>query len=131
MKSAPAVAGGAHRLRERGVCVEAAVGDAAVDPGEVLVDDPTGAQVEVTDLGVALLPGGQPDRFPGRRQCGVRPATQERVPVGLPGGRDRVAEWIGADSPAVDDYEKQERRLPAHALRRSPEGPLWLRRPRR
>src|SRR5919109_3599416 len=128
MQGASADARGAHRLRQRRVGLEATVPDAAVYPGEVLVDDPAGTQVEVTDLRVALLPGRQPDRFPGRRQRGVGPATQERLPVGLPGGSDGVAEWIGADSPTVDDDEQQERGPPGHALRRSPGERGWLRR---
>ena len=48
---ASALAGADQRL----VLEERAVGDRVVDPGEVLLDDGAGAEVEVADLGVAHL----------------------------------------------------------------------------
>ena len=49
------------RRDERGSRVERAVSDGGVDARQVLEHRATGAQVEVADLGVAHLPGGQAD----------------------------------------------------------------------
>ena len=54
------LAGGEQGL----VLEEAAVGDRVVDPGQVLLDDRAGAEVEVADLGVAHLPSGRPTSRP-------------------------------------------------------------------
>ena len=64
---APVGHGAVDRLAQHGVARERAVLDRQVDPGELLVDDPAGADVEVPDLGVAHLPLGQPDGQPGAR----------------------------------------------------------------
>ena len=59
---------------QRLVLEEAAVGDRVVDPGQVLLDDRAGAEVEVADLGVAHLPVGQADVAALGGELGVRVA---------------------------------------------------------
>jgi hypothetical protein len=73
---------GHGRVEDR-VLVERAILDREVDAGQILVDDPAGADVEVTDLRVALLALRQADGLTRRMQDRVRPARPQRVPVGL------------------------------------------------
>src|SRR3954452_8090491 len=78
---APAGAG-AGRLADclqRGVLEEAAVGDRVVDPGQVLLDYRSGAEVEVADLGVAHLAVGEADVAPAGGERRVRVALPEAV----------------------------------------------------
>ncbi len=67
-------------LEQRRTLREAAVRDRRVDPGEVLQHGPSGAEVQVPDLGVAHLPRRQPNRILRRPKDGVRPAGQEAAP---------------------------------------------------
>ena len=99
-----------HRLCENRIALETSVLDGAIDPGEILIDDPARADVEVTDLRVALLAGGQSDRLPCGGKRRVRPARPERVPVWLVGGGDRVAGRFRPITPAIDD-DQDERAL--------------------
>ena len=85
--AAGALAGGEQRL----VLEEAAVGDRVVDPGQVLLDDRAGAEVEVADLGVAHLAVGQADVAALGRELRVRVALPELVEDRRLGKRDRVA----------------------------------------
>ena len=77
--AAGALAGGEQRL----VLEEAAVGDGVVDPGQVLLDDRAGAEVEVADLGVAHLPLGQADVGALGGELGVRELAQRRSKTGV------------------------------------------------
>ncbi|MNZ99418.1 hypothetical protein D3C78_1187410 [compost metagenome] len=53
-----------HRACQHRVLEELAVANGLGDAGEVLVDDTAGAQVHVTDFGVAHLPVRQADVHP-------------------------------------------------------------------
>ena len=99
----------ARRLRERradhGILGERPVGHRIVDPGEVLAHDRAGAEVEVTDLGVAHLALGQPDGPAAGGQLRVRVGRPQRVEHrgagevhGVPGPR-------GGQAPAVEHDE--------------------------
>src|SRR5229473_2043403 len=87
--------------------MERAVLQRLVDPGQVLVDDAARADVEVADLGIPLLAFGQPDRLAGSRERRMRPPPPQGVPIRRLRRRDRVAEWLGAVAPTVDDHQKQ------------------------
>ena len=100
--AAGALAGGEQRL----VLEEGAVGDRVVDPGQVLLDDRPGAEVEVADLGVAHLPVGQADVATLGREPGVREALPEVVEDRGLGERDRVAGPGLGQAPAVEDDER-------------------------
>ena len=77
---------------EQGLVVEeAAVGDRVVDPGQVLLDDRAGAEVEVADLGVAHLSLRQADVTALGGELGVRELLPEPVEDRGLGKRDRVA----------------------------------------
>jgi hypothetical protein len=91
------------RIEERRPPEERAVGDRRVDPRKVLQYGPAGAEVEMTDFGVAHLPGGQPDRVLGRPQAGMRPATEEAAPDGHLGRGDGVRRGAIADPEPVED----------------------------
>ncbi len=73
--------------------------------GEVLAHDRAGAQVEVTDLGVAHLPLGQPDGAPGGGERGVGVGGPQLVEHGSVGERDRVAGTRLGETPAVQHDE--------------------------
>ena len=57
-----------ERRDQRLVPRERAVRDRLVHPGEILEEDPPGADREMADLRVAHLPGRQPDGLARRRQ---------------------------------------------------------------
>jgi hypothetical protein len=94
------------RLEERVVLVERAVLDGAIDAHEVLVDDPSGAEVRVADLGVPHLPLRQADRQPARLDGGVGELPHEGVHVRGARHRDGVRVALGADAPTIEDNEE-------------------------
>ena len=82
------------------VLEEAAVGDRVVDPGQVLVDDSAGAEVEVAYLRVPHLPRGQADVTTLGGELRVRAFRPEPVEVrGLSLG-DRVPRTRAAPGPS-------------------------------
>ena len=106
---AAALARAAERRDERLVLEEAAVGDRAVDALEVLVEHAAGADRQMPDLGVAHLPGRQPDRLarggePRVRVLGPEPVEDRRV-----GELDRVPRPGRGAAPPVEDDERYER----------------------
>ena len=108
-----AIACAVDRGAQRRVLEEAAVGDGAVDARQRLVDEASGADGEMTDLGVALLPRRQPDRLTARVDLGVRPACLERVDLRRARRGDGVAVRVRVASPPVEDDE-HERSHRAH-----------------
>ena len=106
----PAARAGSVAGREQGgVRGERAVGDRVADAHERLRHDPSGAEVEVADLGVAHLAVGQADigAGGGERVCGIvgqsssktgRSASETALPG--PGGREpspsRITSATGA-----------------------------------
>ncbi len=111
--------------RQRLVFEEAAVGDRVVDPGQVLLDDRAGAEVEVADLGIAHLPIGQADVTPLGRELRVRKVAPEAIEYGRLSERDRVAGPRLGQPPAIEDDqgERGDRRL-CHPPGRVPHPPL-------
>jgi hypothetical protein len=89
---------------------ERAIMDCEVDARDVLMDDPPGAEVEMPDLGIPHLPGGQPHvaaraREPGARPFGVE-APEGRDPRELDGvARARSAVEFRV-TPTVENHEK-------------------------
>ena len=96
---AGALAGGEQSL----VLKEAAVGDRVIDPGQVLLDDRPGAEVEVADLRVAHLPFGQPDIGALGGELGMGKVGPEAIEDGGRGKRDRVAWARLGHAPAIED----------------------------
>ena len=86
-----ALPGVLDRADERGVLEEGAVLDRLVEAGDPLVDDEAGAEVEVPDLGVAHLPGGQADVAAGGSHLGVGELPHPAVDVRRVGQPDGVA----------------------------------------
>ena len=86
-----AVAGAAQGL----VLEQRAVRDRLVDPGEVLLDDRAGAEVEVTDLELPICPSGRPTSRP-EASSWCADSVPELVEHGGVGQRDRVAGPGGA-----------------------------------
>ena len=72
-----------------------AVVDRLADARQVLVDDAAGADVEVADLGVAHLPGGQADGRARRVERAVRVGRPEPVEDRRVGERHGVARSAG------------------------------------
>ena len=113
MERAP-VADIGHGPQQHRIPLEGSIADGEVDPGQVLVDDAPGADIEVANLGVPLLTLWEADGRAGRGQDGVRPARPERIPVWLLRGSDRVAGRCFSIAPAVDDDEDERRPWPAY-----------------
>ena len=78
---------------------------AFVHAHEILVEDPAGADREVTDLGVAHLPGREPHGLAGRCERRMRVALAERVEDRRVGELDGVARPRRREPPAVEDDE--------------------------
>jgi hypothetical protein len=96
---------GVQRIQDHLVLGQRAVLDRLVDPHEVLLDDRPSAEVEVAYLGVAHLPGRQPDRLAAggqRRVVVLRPQLVEHRRVGE---RDRVPRSVRRQPPTVEDDE--------------------------
>ena len=100
------------RLQQRRPGREAAIGDRRIDPRQILQDRPPSTQVEVPNLRIAHLPGGQTDRIFGGAQDRVRPVTQQTPPGGHGGRGDRVRRWIVTDPEAIQDDEDDGSRAP-------------------
>ena len=96
-----------HGPQQYRIPLEGSIANREVDPGQVLVDDPAGDDVEVANLGVPLLALRQTDGLAGRGQYRVRPSFPERIPVRLPRGGDRIAGGLFTITPAVDDHQDE------------------------
>ena len=110
-----AVAGTAvQRGRQDLVAEEVPLANVEVDARQVLVDDPPGAEVHVSDLGVAHLPGRQAHGLTARDQGCVRILFDE-LPV-----RRRVRPGYGVvvrvrgEAPAVEHDQHEGRRRLRH-----------------
>ena len=103
---------------------KAAVRDRGIDPGQVLEDRATGPEVEVTDLGIAHLPGRQSDGVLGCPERGVRPVAQETTPDGHVGGGDGVGGRVATDPEPVE-HDQDDGSWPGNSamLRRHPVEP--------
>ena len=109
--------GAAERAGERIVLEERSVLDRATHADEILVEDPTRADRQVTDLGVPHLPVGQPDGGPGRGQLRTRERRHETVEDRRVRELDRVPGPRRSDAPPVEHDEGDERPLrDAHAV---------------
>jgi len=93
--------------RDQGLEVEeAAVGDALVDPDEILRHHPAGAEVEVSDLAVAHLTFGESDGQAARVEKSTGLGGPQAVPDGRVAELDGVADAFSAVSPAVEHHER-------------------------
>ncbi len=88
-----------------GIGEEAAVLDGRIDAGEVLVDDPAGAEVHVPDFGVAHLPVRQADEAALGVDQRMRVASQQGVPVRQRRLREGIVGRVFAVAPAVEDEQ--------------------------
>ncbi len=101
MQSVPA--GPVHGLQQHRVARQGAIRHGGVDARQVLEDRPPGPDVEVTNLAVTHLSGGQPNRFARRLQQGMRPCGQQPPPDGHMCLSDCVVGRTIARAKAVDD----------------------------
>ena len=95
------VRGVPHRLAQRLVLEERAVLDRLGYLDQVLIYDPSGADIGVTDLGVAHLTVGQTDPQTGSLYLSVRVFRPKLVKTGLFRRLDRVAVLRRIDAEAV------------------------------
>ena len=65
---------------QRGIGVEAPLGDGRRDAYQILHHDAARAEIEVSDFAVPHLPLGQTDAQPGCFEQRARPASPERIP---------------------------------------------------
>ena len=104
--------------QQGGTRIETPVRDRRVDPRQILEDRATGTEVQVADLGVAHLPGRQPDGVLRRAQDRVRPAGQEAAPHRHRRGGDGVRGGIPADPEFVEDDQDDRARAGHRVTRR-------------
>src|SRR6266545_4142717 len=95
----------AHQCR---ILEEGPIFDRLVDAHEVLEQNASGADRQVSDLTVAHLARRQTDRLTGRVESGVRELPPETVEVRGVGELDRIARPGGRTAPAVEDDERYE-----------------------
>ena len=95
-----------HSLDEDLVLLEGTVLDGVVDTRELLEDDAAGADVEVTDLGVAHLTVGQADVLAGSTEGGMRIVRIQAVDKGRIGRAHGVVGALGRQTEAVHDDEQ-------------------------
>ena len=92
------------------VLVKRAVRDRGVDARQILEHRATGAEIQMSDLAVAHLAGGQADGFSRRLERCVRPLSDESAPVRHVRLRDCVVRGSRADSEPVDDDQDERPR---------------------
>ena len=88
------------------VLQDAAVGTGAVDLHQVLVNDASGADIEVSHFGVAHLSVGQAHILTTGLELRVRIVGQQAVPIRSGGHIDYVVFLAVADSPTVQNHKK-------------------------
>jgi hypothetical protein len=103
------------QLHERLERVEGTVGDAPGNADDVLRDDPAGAEVQVSHLGVAHLPFGEADGQSARVEQGARPCRPEAVPDRGFAQLDRVRLAFGPVAPPVE-HDQRDRGLAAKSV---------------
>ena len=93
-----------HRAGQRFVLEEITVLNGFGDAGQLLLDHPSGADIGVSDLGVAHLTVRQTDIQTGGSQLGVRVLCELTVEVGFMGGMDGVSIIGMVDAEAVQNH---------------------------
>ncbi len=86
---------------------QTAVRNRKIDARQILHDNPAGAQIHVTDFGVAHLAVGQADRQAGRCQQGMGLLGHQPIPCGGVGQSNGIIDRLGTVSPAVE-YAKND-----------------------
>ncbi len=100
-------AGLRHGFEQGGVLLELPVFEHQVDLGDVHVNDAPGADVQVPDLAVAHLPGGQADVAPAGVNEGVGKLGEQFVIVRLARQRDGIRRRGRSITPAIKDDEDE------------------------
>jgi len=100
-----------HRSQQYLVFKKLAFLDVPRNAGQFLVNDPTGADVEVAHLRVAHLAFRQADRLTGGLQPAVRVIGHEAFHVGRVRPGDGVPLGAGIQSPSVQDDQDEGRIL--------------------
>ena len=98
-------------LLQNAILLQFAVSDRFVDPGQVLINNPPRAEIEMADLRVSHLPFRQPHVLAARAQCRARIILIETVVKGRLREQSRVAVLLpvcfsaGVNPPSVTDHE--------------------------
>ncbi len=95
-----------ERLHHFRILHDGTVAAGAVDFHEVLVHDPSRADVEVSHLAVAHLSVGQTHVFAARKQFGVRVVRREGVDVFGMRLKNHVILFVVAVAPTVEDHQQ-------------------------
>jgi hypothetical protein len=90
---------------QRGGAHDLAIGNGRGDARQVLHHQPAGADIEMSDLGVAHLAGRQADVLARRVQEGVRAGRPQAVEAGRAGLADRVVGRLLAPAPTVQHHQ--------------------------
>ena len=91
-----------HRMRK-----EFAILDHQINARNVHVDNASGTNIEMTDLAVAHLPFGQPNKWPAGMNQRVRILPQQAVVGRFAGESDGVGFRFGSVSPAVENCKNE------------------------
>jgi hypothetical protein len=122
----PAAARFRERLIDHLVVGQLAIGDRFVDAGQVLVNDPASAKVEVSNLRIAHLALWQTDVHPRGTQAASRVGFIQVIMEGRPGKQRCIPvsfgslSPVGIDSPPVPDNQNNWLRHTAQIRRKYP-----------
>ena len=94
-----------HRVIQRKIIEKNLVLDGFGDAGKFLVDDASGADIEVPDFGVSHLPFGKSDSETARRELDVRIFGEDRVQIRCPGGGNGVSVRGRIETEAVQYHQ--------------------------
>jgi hypothetical protein len=107
MQRAVVLAGAGERCDNRRLGGKLVRRNQRINPGNVHLDHPARADVQVADLAVTHLPVGQADKVLRSADAGVRKVAQQLVVSRLARLRDSVAFNLRAEPPAVKDGENK------------------------
>ena len=100
---------GLDGFQQRRITPELAGFDGVFDLGVILIHHPSGADVHVTDFGVAHLPGGQPDHFFRGVDDGVGVRLPQKIPVRFARLTNRVVIAFFTVAEAIEDEQENRR----------------------
>ncbi len=92
-----------QRIEQNLIVVELALVDIFVDQGQILIDDPAGAEDHMADFGIAHLARRQTDIDAGHGKTRVRIVAQHRIEIRRRSVEHRIAFFSRIDAESIQD----------------------------
>jgi hypothetical protein len=111
MNGTRAFLGLGDHVQQHGAAGDAAILDGDIDAGQILGDDPAGADIHMSHFGIAHLTLGQPHGIAGGFEQRMRAFGQEAGVVGGARlGDGVVGRGIGTEPPTIQNAQKSRAR---------------------